>query len=251
MKKFEQDEDGLYFIERMEKEITKAEEYSESRLRNGKLGGRPKKIDSEKPCGSDSENHTETICEQKENHMGTYRALDINCSILDSSNTELRVDGVESNIPNDSYLEQGEQHVNPILDKTEKEVREEQKQMRKKKSGLDERDPVVESLIDETIAYLNAHAGKHYLAKAEPNREFVRARVKDGYGFDDFRFVIENQWLEWRGTTSEKYMRPETLFNATKFQSYINAPDYSKQAVPKFQNKAGRFEQIDFDKIEV
>lgn len=126
-----------------------------------------------------------------------------------------------------------------------------EKTQKKKTASEERRDPAVESVIDETIAYLNAHAGKHYLAKAEPNREFVRARVKDGYGFDDFRFVIENQWLEWRGTTSEKYMRPETLFNPTKFQSYINAPDYSKQSVPKFQNKSGRFEQIDFDKIEV
>ena len=124
--------------------------------------------------------------------------------------------------------------------------------IQKKKAAPEERrDPAVESVIDETIAYLNSHAGKRYLARAEPNREFVRARIKDGYGFDDFKFVIENQWKEWSGTSSEKYMRPETLFNATKFQSYINAPDYSKQAVPKYQNKSGRFEQIDFDKIEV
>jgi len=251
LKKFEQDEDGLYFNERMEKEIAKAEEYSESRLRNGKLGGRPKKTDLEKPCGSNSENHmdnhTETICEQKENHMGTYRALDISSSILDSSNTELRVDGVESNIPIDSYLEQGEQHVNAILDKTEKEVREEQKQTRKKKTESDERDPAVESVIDETIAYLNSHAGKRYLPKTESNREFVRARIKDGYGFDDFKFVIENQWIEWHGTTSEKYMRPETLFNATKFQSYINAPDYSKQKPKPIGEPKGGVKRITAD----
>jgi len=251
MKKFEQDDDGLYFNSRMEIEIRKAEKYVESRIENGKNGGRPKKTETEKPCGSNLENHVdnhmETICEEKENHMGTYRALDISSSILDSSNTELRVDRVESNIPNDRYLEQGEQHVNPILDKTEKEVREEQKKARKKKSESDERDPVVESVIDETIAYLNSHAGKRYLSKTESNREFVRARIRDGYGFDDFKFVIENQWIEWHGTTSEKYMRPETLFNATKFQSYINAPDYSKQKPKPIGEPKGGVKRITAD----
>lgn len=108
-----------------------------------------------------------------------------------------------------------------------------------------------EDIIDECLLYLNTVSGKSFKITTESNRKFVRARINEDYTMDDFKFVIENQWKEWSGTSSEKYMRPETLFNATKFQSYINAPDYSKQAVPKYQNKAGRFEQIDFDKIEV
>ena len=104
---------------------------------------------------------------------------------------------------------------------------------------------------DECLVYLNTVTGKSFKITTESNRKFIRARLNDGYTFDDFKRVIDNQWLKWKDTDMVEYMRPETLFNATKFQSYINAPDYSKQAVPKFQNKAGRFEQIDFEKIEV
>lgn len=104
---------------------------------------------------------------------------------------------------------------------------------------------------DECLIYLNAVTGKNFKITTESNRKFIRARLNDGYTFDDFKRVIDNQWLKWKDTDMVEYMRPETLFNATKFQSYINAPDYSKQAFPKFQNKAGRFEQIDFENIEV
>jgi len=110
---------------------------------------------------------------------------------------------------------------------------------------------VIESVIDECLLYLNTVSGKSFKITTESNRKFVRARIHEDYTMDDFKRVIDNQWIKWKDTDMAEYMRPSTLFNAEKFQSYINAPDYSKQSVPKFQNKSGRFEQIDFDKIEV
>lgn len=110
---------------------------------------------------------------------------------------------------------------------------------------------VIESVIDECLNYLNLVSGKSFKITTESNRKFVRARINEDYTMDDFKRVIDNQWLRWKDSDMVEYMRPSTLFNAEKFQSYINAPDYSKQSVPKFQNKSGRFEQIDFDKIEV
>jgi len=126
-----------------------------------------------------------------------------------------------------------------------------EKIQKKKTASQSDADLKDESTISDTIIYLNVKINGRYVASAESNRKFIRARLNDGYTFDDFKRVIDNQWLKWKDTDMVEYMRPETLFNATKFQSYINAPDYSKQAVPKFQNKAGRFEQIDFEKIEV
>ena len=43
MKKFVRDETGLYYNERMESEIEKANAYIDSRTANGNLGGRPRK----------------------------------------------------------------------------------------------------------------------------------------------------------------------------------------------------------------
>jgi len=108
-----------------------------------------------------------------------------------------------------------------------------------------------EIIIDECITYLNVVANRGFKPKTESIRKFIRARIRDGYELDDFKRVIDNQWVRWKDTDMAEYMRPSTLFCAEKFPNYINAPDYSKQSVPKFQNKSGRFEQIDFDKIEV
>lgn len=62
--KFVQDEDGNYYNERLEHEITKRQKYSESRSLNGSKGGRPKKEikESEKPYAFQNE----SICESTE-----------------------------------------------------------------------------------------------------------------------------------------------------------------------------------------
>ena len=86
----------------------------------------------------------------------------------------------------------------------------------------------IENVIDECLLYLNTVSGKSFKVTTESNRKFVRARINEDYTMDDFKRVIDNQWLKWKDTDMVEYMRPSTLFNAEKFQSYINAPDYSK-----------------------
>ena len=50
---------------------------------------------------------------------------------------------------------------------------------------------------------------------------------------DDFKKVIDKKCAEWKGGDMEKYLRPETLFKRSKFESYLNEP-VSK---PAGQNK--------------
>lgn len=52
--KFSVDENGLWYNERLEKEIEKRNKFIESRINNGSKGGRPKKV--EKPLGLASAN---------------------------------------------------------------------------------------------------------------------------------------------------------------------------------------------------
>lgn len=54
LSKFKQDENGLYYNERLKDEIDKRAQYVDSRRVNGKNGGRPKK-----PCAKPYKNHTE------------------------------------------------------------------------------------------------------------------------------------------------------------------------------------------------
>lgn len=71
------------------------------------------------------------------------------------------------------------------------------------------------------IDYLNQQTGKNYKSTTKKNQTVIRARTDEGFSLDDFKRVIDNKVAEWKGTSMEKYLRPETLFG-TKFEGYLN-----------------------------
>lgn len=79
LKKFQIDENGNYYNERLEIEIIKREKYTDSRTRNGSKGGRPKKDikPNEKPYGLPTENHTENENENINIHDCSNSTLSI------------------------------------------------------------------------------------------------------------------------------------------------------------------------------
>ena len=79
-----------------------------------------------------------------------------------------------------------------------------------------------DKLIGEVIDYLNTKCQlKRGFAKVESNKRLIRGRFAEGYTVEDLKAVIDSKVAEWKNTKSEIYLRPETLFNATKFQGYI------------------------------
>jgi len=64
LSKFQKDEQGNFFNERMEFEAKKRAEYSDSRRENGKLGGRPKKQKT-KPYPKHMQNHMDNHMENE------------------------------------------------------------------------------------------------------------------------------------------------------------------------------------------
>lgn len=84
-------------------------------------------------------------------------------------------------------------------------------------------------VIDQVLLYLNEKAGKKFSIKSAANRKFVQGRLNEGYTVDDLQKVIDTMVTEWRGTKMEDYLRPETLFNSTKFQTYINKVNKSDE----------------------
>ena len=77
--------------------------------------------------------------------------------------------------------------------------------------------------VEEIIAYLNQKAGKNFKATTEGTRRCIVGRLKDGYEPEDFKRVIDvkcNQWLN--DPKMKSYLRPETLFSAQHFESYLN-----------------------------
>jgi uncharacterized phage protein (TIGR02220 family) len=72
----------------------------------------------------------------------------------------------------------------------------------------------------ELLAFLNTKAGKHF-QPTQTNVDLIIARLREGATFDQCWAVIGLKTAEWKGdATMRKFLRPETLFNKTKFASY-------------------------------
>lgn len=72
----------------------------------------------------------------------------------------------------------------------------------------------------EVLDFLNASTRSSYRAVAS-NLDKIAARLKEGATVEEMKQVIARKSSEWLGTTMEKYLRPETLFNATKYNQYV------------------------------
>ncbi len=101
---------------------------------------------------------------------------------------------------------------------TETEVKQKQKSL---SSKLDDR---FEILFVRVIGHLNQLTGKKYRTSAG-NRSLIHARYKEGWAWEDFEKVHRIKTKEWLGTEREKYLRPITLYNPNKFESYWNEPE--------------------------
>lgn len=75
----------------------------------------------------------------------------------------------------------------------------------------------------EVIEYLNQKAGKNFKPNGA-NAKFINARLGEGATVEQCKSIIDAKVNEWAGDEKmSKFLRPETLFNQTKFESYLNA----------------------------
>ncbi|MDD2899483.1 MAG: conserved phage C-terminal domain-containing protein [Desulfuromonadaceae bacterium] len=76
-------------------------------------------------------------------------------------------------------------------------------------------------VFQQIAAFLNEVTGKNYKATGSALTKGVTARLKEGFGFDDFKRVIEFKQNQWGADAKmSAYLRPETLFSP-KFESYL------------------------------
>jgi uncharacterized phage protein (TIGR02220 family) len=91
-----------------------------------------------------------------------------------------------------------------------------------------DKNPVVKKAVEvfvdngafRVIDYLNNKAGTQY-RYVNSSRKLIDARLKEFTKQDMFE-VIAKKCDEWKGTEMARYLRPSTLFNATKFEEYLN-----------------------------
>jgi uncharacterized phage protein (TIGR02220 family) len=75
--------------------------------------------------------------------------------------------------------------------------------------------------VQAILAHLNLRAGTRYRMVAS-NARLIRGRLAEGATVDEIKAVIDAKVKEWKGDRQwAKYLRPDTLFNATKFAQYV------------------------------
>lgn len=82
----------------------------------------------------------------------------------------------------------------------------------------------------EILNYLNQKAKREFRA-VDSNLRLIASRLDEGASIDDCKAVIDAKVLDWMGDPKmEDYLRPETLFNSTKFNSYVGSLSTAKQS---------------------
>lgn len=111
---------------------------------------------------------------------------------------------------------------------------------------------IVENDLDvasSVIEYLNEKAGKRFKAKSVANRKFINGRIAEGYGYKDFKLVIDVKVAQWfNDPQMSNYLRPSTLFAPTNFENYLN--ENQVQRVQTNSVKVPRPPQLDFGRGE-
>lgn len=74
----------------------------------------------------------------------------------------------------------------------------------------------------EIIDYMNSKLGTNYRYNGNKITSLINARLKEGFEFDDFKYVIDIKFDEWSSDKAmSKYLNYETLFG-NKFEKYRN-----------------------------
>lgn len=76
------------------------------------------------------------------------------------------------------------------------------------------------------LKHLNEKSGRKF-RETTANMAFIQSRLSEpGVDIAGVKLMIDRQVIKWRGDPKmEEYLRPETLFNKTKFDSYYAAKD--------------------------
>lgn len=77
--------------------------------------------------------------------------------------------------------------------------------------------------VRQIIDYFNRVCGTNYRHQSKATAEMINARLNDGFTVEDFYKVIDKKHAEWSNDNYwSKFLRPETLFRPSHFESYLN-----------------------------
>lgn len=205
--KFKIDSDGLYYNERLENEMIKRRNYSESRKRNLRAH-MENHMDNHMESHMEDENEVEKTGSHAEN-CGKSIKFDemppINTHMSDHMGHHM-----------EHHMENENENININENRDEIEI----KNKSKKEKVLGK-----EGEIEDIINDLNYVLGTGYKSSTPKTIELIRARLKEGFSIDDFKTVHRKMLKSWGADPKMcKYLRPVTLYG-TKFECYLNSKE--------------------------
>lgn len=88
---------------------------------------------------------------------------------------------------------------------------------------IDKEQKTQSDVYDEIIKYLNEKTGSHFKPTSKSTQRLINGRLSENYSIDDFKHVIDVKTIEWKNNPKmSKYLTPDTLFNGSKFEKYLN-----------------------------
>ncbi len=89
--------------------------------------------------------------------------------------------------------------------------------------------------IRHVVDHLNAVTGKRFKWQSGETKKLILARMADGFDGEDFIRVIDNMASAWLDDSKmSQYLRPSTLFRASKFENYLNHKSGAQEAADAF-----------------
>jgi uncharacterized phage protein (TIGR02220 family) len=97
-------------------------------------------------------------------------------------------------------------------------------------SALSDKSDVSKNLSMQVLNHLNLKAGRNF-KDVKANINIINARLKD-FSFEELIAVIDDRCEAWAADEKmHEYLRPETLFNATKCAGYVGSLGAAPAAV--------------------
>lgn len=136
-----------------------------------------------------------------------------------TSNPEMRAT-IENLKSHDSIMTQSEK---PMQDK----IRLDKNRIDKNKDLMSDKSDGAFAVIKEMNLILNSK----YKATTKSHVQNINARLSDGHSIDDLLLVVKAKFLDWGSDPKmAQYLRPQTLFQAGKFDGYLRAAKTTPQA---------------------
>lgn len=102
-------------------------------------------------------------------------------------------------------------------------------------------------IVAQVVQHLNKKTGAKFSPATKTTERLISGRLSEGYTVQDFIAVIDRKCTDWLSDAKMcQYLRPDTLFSPSKFESYLHGVQASTPA-PGGQKQPERSTQPRWD----